>query len=313
MRAKLFIALCALAAMAWAVPVKGAAHFLEQSATQNTSSALPRPIRFRTEPERGLLANVWINGRGPFVFVIDTGAGLNLISSGLVNQMGLATRNVQHTIVGGLSNSRVSSNREATINKFALGDAGNVLPAAQSALIVPNLPQGVDGVLDPTEAFAPRGYSIDLPNRTLSVFDGGSFNSHAQPRAETAVVPWVRISSDNRPFVKLADGRVALIDTGSRFGLAITDRNAVVLGRNGQRVQNETARDIGGGTISYRRVEPTTVSIGELELRRIPTHIIFNGSKGAPVILGRDALYPFKVSFDPARRLIEFVALPIDD
>jgi hypothetical protein len=58
-----------------------------------------------------------------------------------------------------------------------------------------------------------------------------------------------------------------------------------------------------------RRVNPTTVRIGDLELRRIPTDILFGVDKNAPVILGRDALQPFKISFDPQRRLIQFVAV----
>jgi hypothetical protein len=42
-------------------------------------------------------------------------------------------------------------------------------------------------------------------------------------------------------------------------------------------------------------------------LRGIPTDILSRVDDDAPVILGRDALYPFKITFDPRRRLIEFV------
>jgi hypothetical protein len=52
---------------------------------------------------------------------------------------------------------------------------------------------------------------------------------------------------------------------------------------------------------------PTTISIGELVLRGIPTDVLSKVDTDAPVILGRDALYPFKITFDPRRRLIEFV------
>lgn len=97
------------------------------------------------------------------------------------------------------------------------------------------------------------------------------------------------------------------MDTGSRFGLAVSERNAVIIGRNRASENTEGIRDIGGGTIFSRRVSSSTISIGELVLRGIPTDILSDVEDDAPVILGRDALYPFKITFDPRRRLIEFV------
>jgi len=43
-------------------------------------------------------------------------------------------------------------------------------------------------------------------------------------------------------------------------------------------------------------------------LRHVPTDILFGVDDDAPVILGRDVLYPFKITFDPQRRLIQFNA-----
>jgi hypothetical protein len=47
------------------------------------------------------------------------------------------------------------------------------------------------------------------------------------------------------------------------------------------------------------------VSIGSLVLEKVPTDILIGAHEGAPVIIGRDALYPFRLTFDPASRLIE--------
>ena len=57
--------------------------------------------------------------------------------------------------------------------------------------------------------------------------------------------------------------------------------------------------------ISARRVSPVTVNIGSLELRSVPTDVLFGAPAGTPVILGRDALYPFRLTFDPTTQLIE--------
>ena len=313
MRAKLFIASGALAAMAWAVPVVGAAHFLGTRATGNVNAAVvrPGPARFRVEKERGLLLQVWINGRGPYLFAVDTGAGMNVISQRVVTAAGLPTRTVPTTIIGGLSNARSFSNREAIIDRIALDARANTLPSKQAALIVKNLPPDLDGILDPTEAFAPFGYSIDLPNEQIEALPAGSIHPDTRLPDEGAIVPWVRIGGDNRPFVRLADGRTALVDTGSVFGLAINGRDAVILGRDGLR-RTDSVRDIGGGTLVARRVNPTTISIGGMELRRIPTDLLFGVDKNAPVILGRAALRPFRISFDPQRKLIQFLTVSED-
>ena len=313
MRAKLFIASGALAAMMWAAPSAGAAHFLGSWATAsfNATVVRPAPARFRFERERGLLLRVWINSSGPYVFAVDTGAGMNVIAQRTVTAAGLQVRTVPTTIIGGLSNARSTSNREAIIDRIALAERGNALPSKQTALIVTNLPPDLDGILDPTEAYAPFGYSIDLPNEQIDALTAGTIHPDTRLPGEGTVVPWVRMGNDNRPFVRLADGRTALVDTGSGFGLAVNGRDAVIVGRDGQR-RTEAVRDIGGGTVLSRRVNPTTISIGHLQLRQIPTDLLFGLDKNAPVILGRDALQPFKISFDPARRLIQFVAVTED-
>ena len=313
MRAKLFIASGALAAMAWAAPVVGAAHFLGSRATAKVNATVvrPAPARFRVERERGLLLQVWINDAGPYVFAVDTGAGMNVISQRVVSAAGLPARTVPTTFIGGLSNARSSSNREAIIDRIALDGRANTLSSKQTALIVSNLPPDLDGILDPTEAYAPFGYSIDLPNEQMEALPAGSIHPDTRLPDEGAIVPWVRMGSDNRPFVRLADGRTALVDTGSGFGLAVNGRDAVIVGRDGLR-RTDSVRDIGGGTVVARRVNPTTISIGGMELRRIPTDLLFGVDKNAPVILGRAALRPFRISFDPQRRLIEFLTVPED-
>jgi hypothetical protein len=254
--------------------------------------------------DRGLLISAWINGRGPYIFVIDTGAGMNVVGNRLVTEAGLKTTQTSPTLVGGLSGVTTTSNREAVLDRLALGYQNNFLPPTQSALIVNFLPAGIDGILDPTVAFAPYGYAIDIADGRIEPLDDLLELSHSSP-VGGATVEWLRRGESDRPFVKLGDGRLALIDSGSRFGLAVSDRQAIIVSRDKTR-RPRPGLDLGGGTINARRVEPTTISIGELVLRRIPTDIVSGDAVDAPVILGRDALYPFKISFYPHRRLIEF-------
>jgi len=112
-----------------------------------------------------------------------------------------------------------------------------------------------------------------------------------------AVVRWVREAGSDRPFVRLSDGRLALLDTGSALGLALNQ---------GGRASGSMTHDLGGGSFQSRRIEPQTVSVGALVLNRVPTDLLTGVAPGTPIILGRGALFPFKITFDPASRLIAF-------
>jgi hypothetical protein len=262
--------------------------------------AIPRPATFREVPGRGLLVRTWVNGAGPFSFAIDTGAGATLLSTRVVDEGQVQIRNGRRSSIAGLSGVPVSATA-ATIRTLAIGDSENYLPASGLAMITSGLPRDIDGVLDPTESFAPLGYVIDIPRHELSAFE-----SHELPLridhqpAEGAVVPWLRESHGRRPFVQLDNGDRALLDTGSNLGLAIRDP-----GPGSRTISGYAIRDVGGGRVSARRARPTTVAVGSLTLRNIPTDLISGAEVDAPVLLGLNALRPFRLRFDPVHRLIE--------
>jgi predicted aspartyl protease len=260
----------------------------------------------RVTKDCGLLLTAWINGRGPYLFAVDTGAGMNILTQRVVGEAQLPLRSIRHMTIGGLSSASATSNREAVINQLALGDPSNSF-RAQSALVVSALAPGIDGILDPTAVYSPYGYSIDMPNQQIEALSSMTTKTERPRLVEGAIVPWLRFGGSARPFVRLGDGRLALIDTGSSFGLAVNERDAVVVGQRRGNQPSQATRDIAGGRISSHRVSPTTITIGDLVLRSVPTDILFGVDDDAPVILGRDVLYPFKITFDPQRRSIEFI------
>ncbi len=292
--------------IAWAVPVVGTAHQRVRESPSvgvATEGALPRAIRFRDVRDRGLLVEAWINGSGPYIFAIDTGAGVSIVSPSLINRAGLPVRKASQKLEGGLSGSSIVSDQEATIQELALGSPDNSLPGKLVAALAPSLPTGLDGVLDPTEAFTPLGYSIDLPGHELQAFNTRARPLHIEDFPEGGtVVRWIRERGDSRPFVFLGDGRLALLDTGSGFGLAVSDENPIGGLNHGRQTRNVS--DLGGGRVQSRRVAPMTVSIGALVLGSVPTDVLTGVAPGTPVILGRRALYPFRITFDPTAKLI---------
>ena len=296
-KAKIAIALTILsvATVGRAVPIRGTAL---QRVQRLRSANVVAPIRLRDERERGLLAEGWINGAGPFVFAIDTGAGVSLVSRDVVDRARLQMTRSRRPLVGGLTSTPISSDEETQISGVALGTRDNRVPGGFTAAVVNSLPGSIDGVLDPTEVFKPFGYSVDLPNHELQVLDASYRLRVTDVPRDGAVVRWVREAGSSRPFVRLGDGRLALLDTGSRLGLALS-------GGRGVRGA-DTIHDLGGGTIQSRRIEPQTVSIGALVLNKVPTDLLTGVAPGTPIIIGRGALFPFKITFDPASRLIAF-------
>jgi hypothetical protein len=266
------------------------------------------PIRLRDDEQHGLLAKGWVNGAGPFVFAIDTGAGASIVSRRVVSEARLQVTKARTPLVGGLSTSPISSDQETRLTGLALGQPGNRVPASVAAAVVANLPASIDGILDPTETFSPLGYSVDLPNRELRVFDASSrgLSVNRQP-PDGAVVRWVREVGSHRPFVKLGDGSLALIDTGSAFGLALNEKQVVSDRRSSHRQDSaRTSQDLGGGRVQSRSIARQTVNIGALVLNGVPTDVLAGVAPGTPIILGRRALFPFRITFDPVARLIEF-------
>lgn len=297
-KAKIAIALSTLVAIVvWAVPIAGTAH---QLLRQEAGQSVVAPIKLRAE-DAGLVATGWINGAGPFVFAIDTGAGVSIVSPRVVAQGRLQVSKSRRPLVGGLSTAPIASDRETQIAGLSLGKPGNRIPG-QFVAAVADLPRSIDGVLDPTDVFKSFAYSVDLPNRELRVFDASlrGLRLNEQPR-DGAVVRWVREAGSDRPFVKLGDGRLALVDTGSGFGLALSDVRSSHR-PDGARVSH----DLGGGRVQSRRVAPQRVNIGALVLNGVPTDVLTGVAPGTPLILGRRALFPFRITFDPVARLIAF-------
>src|ERR1051326_1818228 len=212
---------------------------------------------------------------------------------------GLQVNRSTRLLVGGLSTSPISSNKETRLTSLALGQPNNRIATHAIAAVVTNLPGAIDGIIDPTDVFSPLGYSVDLPNRELRVMEGRLRANENPPGG--AVVHWV---GSDRPLVRLSNGDLALIDTGSGLGLAVTNARVVTVGRNHS--DSENRRDLGGGQVQSREISPQRVSIGALVLNGVPTDVVTGVAAGTPTILGRRALYPFKISFDPVSRLISF-------
>ncbi|HLL76978.1 MAG TPA: aspartyl protease family protein, partial [Pyrinomonadaceae bacterium] len=214
-----------------------------------TVSVQPAPVRFREVEGRGLLVRAWVNGQGPYDFAVDTGAGATIISRRVAAQARVPVYADRPVRLSGLSGARGAAAREASLRTLAVGDPANQLPGRGLVVVADSLPEDLDGVLDPTESFHPLGYVIDFYSETIRAFDPRQLPLRREDVPHGgAVVPWLTEGGSRRPFVQLAEGRRALLDTGSGFGLAVTPEAASALGVIGGR-----GRGREGGVIDLGR------------------------------------------------------------
>lgn len=277
-----------------------------QVAQNARAAAVPSIVRFRESERRGLIVEAWVNGVGPFTFAVDTGAGATILSRRVATEARVTIETGGRSVeLSGLSGRTAGGGARAFPRSFALGLRENLLPSIGFVVVVPALPEGVDGVLDPAESFHPHGFVIDFPRGEIRAFDAhvNPLRAGEHPRGG-ATLRWLTDNSSRRPFVEMAQGRRALLDTGSAYGLAVNESAARALGIQTAGGRERAARsDIAGGRVVARRIRPSTVHLGQMVLRNVPTDLLVE-AKASPVILGRDALRPFEISFDPVSRLV---------
>jgi hypothetical protein len=298
----LFAILLIVAIEGRAFPFGGALSQHRRATPRSSSYSIPHSVSFHEVRGRGLLVRTWVNGIGPFNFAIDTGAGATLLSTRVAAEAHVARTSERPTSVAGLSGMKTAA-YHASLESLSLGDPENLLPARGEVVITGGLPSDLDGVIDPTEAFSPLGYTIDLPQGELAAFDPQTdpVQKNRMP-VDGTVAEWLHESEGRRPFVMLDNGDRALIDTGSSLGFAVRDSNP-------ERSARASVRDVGGGRLSSQRVT-STISLGSLTLEKIPTDLVSGSDADAPTLLGLAALRPFRLRFDPLHRLIEIAPRP---
>jgi predicted aspartyl protease len=302
------VLLIALVITMWAVPFNWAAHlsFLQKRLAGN-SAVHSNVIRLRHNEDHGLLVKTWINGKGTYTFALDTGAGAIILSKRVAQEAKVTAtgRSINLSGLSGISKSRA---QQATISSIAIGNKSNLIQQSNAVLITEHLPEDLDGILDPAELYKEIGFIIDIPNATLSTFDPYKNPIRlADAPADGAVVQWLDDRDSSLPLVSLSNRHRALIDTGSRLGLGLNIDVARSFGIKPTDIveDDDHALDVGGGQVRIRKVRPITVNIGQMVLRNVPTNLILDASSNAPIILGRELLQPFQLSFDPVNRLIK--------
>lgn len=109
-------------------------------------------------------ARVYLNGQGPYRFLVDTGASRSLISLLIANALGVRAH--RSVVVHGTTGDAV-----LPVGRLASLDIGAIHAREQEVLILADLPENhVDGILG-TDLFAERCVKFDMRRQTVHILN----------------------------------------------------------------------------------------------------------------------------------------------
>lgn len=262
------------------------------------------PLKYLDTAQR-LTVQAYVNGQGPFDFLVDTGASSSVIATEVADQLALARggTNRLHSIAGeqAVSTARVAS--------LAVGKR------SRSNMVVSVLPRAllrVDGVLG-LEWLGRASLLLDFQRHRMTVGEGLPLAD-----AQTVAVK----SRLSRSGLMLIDAfipeqaLIAFVDTGSTTtvgNLALLEaayRGRSVVGE----LSDTELRSVTGQTLPAQASIITRLMLGKLTLRNVPLLIgdvhtfDYWGFRGEPaIVIGADILRKFQsVAIDFKRNEVRF-------
>ncbi len=227
-----------------------------------------------------------INGKGPYLFILDTGATNTVIDSGLVDELSLGERPMKEVTIGAIKLSDVEADDGPITAMFA------------------NVDRPPRGVLS---ALSFPGYllTFDYPGKTITLRKGAlaeadsrrSFSYSADEMLPTLPV-------------KVAGHEAKVhLDTGAPFALALPTKYKEQMPLLAPAVEKGKARTHAGEFPLYKGTVNGEIEIGEFKLASrdiVFTDVVPHPGATPQGQLGYAALREFVVTLDSANRRIQF-------
>lgn len=268
-------------------------------------------VRTGSDAENRLTATVFINGRGPFHFLVDTGAERTLIAADLAARLALPRG--RRVLVQGIIRGQPAD--LAGIARLEMGGL------ACSHLEVPVLPRAmlkVDGYLG-LDVLDRRRVILDFNKRTITVTRPQGFFASLWHHGNEAVVRTLGSSGRLRATDCLVDGvrAAAFVDTGAEVSVSNPALYAALCERAAAR--QLVGGPVGlygvtGGRVTGLNTNVDEIRLGELHLTYTSLIVaglqVFDlwGLRQQPALLfGMDCLRRFsRVSIDYGRKELRF-------
>jgi len=280
---------------------------------RQTQPALPEPLFIldaKPDADDRLTVEVWLNGQGPFQFIVDSGAGRSVLSAAVAERLGLARG--PNVLIHGISGAETYPT--AQVATLVVGDARLI----QASLpVLPNDRVGGDGLLG-VDILEDRNVIMDFAGRRLEVRRSRVGLDRVQMPREVSVM-----ADDRFGRLTVADCRVdgaralAFIDTGGGVSIGNMALSRAISTRRRRSLDDvRPARLLtasGEMSIGEFRVAPS-LTLGAVRLTDLPMAFtdlhVFDvwGLKARPaVLLGVDVLRMFaRVELDYGAGRIRF-------
>ncbi|TRW17141.1 retroviral-like aspartic protease family protein [Glacieibacterium frigidum] len=254
-----------------------------------------------------MLVSVGIDGKGPYRFLVDSGADRTVVGSGLARDLGLAPAGsaVLQSVAG---SSRVDT---VTVGTLTLGRSsidGIVAPALAEADLGA---QGIVGI----DALADQRLMFDFDARTVTVQD-----TRVRTRFDPdEIIVTARRRKGQLILTQASAGSVpiaAIVDTGAELTMGnMALRARVFAGRSAPVATPITLVSVTGASIEASLVTLPQIRLGGVILQDVqvafvdaPPFALFGLDRKPAILLGTDLLQAFRrVSLDFRHRKIRFV------
>lgn len=255
--------------------------------------------------ETRLTVEVSINARGPYRFIVDSGADSSAVGIGIAKQLELPL-GTPATLIGMTGLNLVDRVKVASFQLGATTIHNLQLPALREA------DMGGDGIIG-IDALSQQRLMMDFDKRVIKVED-----ARVQIRSEPGDI--VIIARRKRGQLILAEVRAAnqrldaIIDTGSQVTIANFALRDKLLRRNRLNIKTVDMIGVTGVTIQVQLAVIDELELGPILLRNVPIAFadlppfkVFGLADQPALMLGTDILENFRrVSLDFRARKVRF-------
>ena len=254
-----------------------------------------------------LFLDVRVNGKGPFKFVVDSGADRSVIGELLAARLALPSEGK-----AGLR-SMAGSSQVDTVRIDAL-TIGSTTVEGITAPALPERHIGAQGIIG-IDALVDQRIMLDFDAKAVTIQD----SRQPAPQQDGEIVVTARRNKGQLILTQVSvegDRSFAVIDTGSELTLGNTAMLALVFrGRNPPKMEEITLISVTGDSFTAKVAVLRRIQIGGIVLQNVqvaftdaPPFGVFGLARQPALLLGTDLLKSFKrMSLDFRNRKVRFV------
>ncbi|MGH8169312.1 MAG: retroviral-like aspartic protease family protein [Steroidobacteraceae bacterium] len=268
-------------------------------------------VRIASERDNRLTTKVYINGTGPYRFLVDTGAERTLIAAEIAARLALP-RGARVVVEG------ITGRQPAVLVRIRSLRMGSLVSSSLEVPVLPRAMMNVDGYLG-LDVLDRHRVVLDFRARTLTVTRPQGFFAALWAHNDEAIVRTLGSSGRLRATDCLVNGvrAAAFVDTGAEVSVSNPALYAALLKHDSNRQivgGPVELTGVTGGTIVGRSLNIDDIRVGDLHLTYTPLVVapleVFDvwGLSAQPALLfGMDCLRRFaRVTVDYRRKELRF-------